>query len=67
MTTSKIIAACLILLLGMCLSVVFGILVMVNGWGLQVKSYGWVIFVSISAQIAAQLCFRLSENLLKDK
>ena len=44
---------------GLCLAVVLSILVMIKGWGLEPKSYFWIIGVNIVGAIIAQLVIQL--------
>jgi hypothetical protein len=44
---------------GLCLSIVISILVMINGWGLEPKSYWWIIGVSLIGHLTAQITVKL--------
>ena len=47
-----------VLLVGLMLSIFIHIIVMIKGWGLDPKSYFWIIVVSLVGQITAQLFIR---------
>lgn len=40
---------------GLCFSVLMSYLSMTHGWGLEVKSWGWIIGAGIFGQIMAQV------------
>ena len=52
---------------GMCFAVIMSILVMINGWGLEPKSYGWIIGISMASQFFAQLVLKVAEKIAKEK
>ena len=63
----KSIAAILLMIFGMCFAVIMSILVMINGWGLEPKSYGWIIGISMASQFFAQLVLKVAEKIAKEK
>uniref|UniRef100_A0A6M3IS46 Uncharacterized protein n=1 Tax=viral metagenome TaxID=1070528 RepID=A0A6M3IS46_9ZZZZ len=48
-----------IVIFGLCIAVGLSILVMIKGWGLEPKSWWWIIGVGIFGQIFAQLIVKL--------
>lgn len=44
------------------LSVTLGILIMINGWGLEVKSWGWVIGGGVFGRVFIELINVVSKN-----
>jgi len=50
----------LVLCLGITLSVGMSVLVMIYGWGLEPKSWWWIIGVGFFGQIIAQAIIKLS-------
>ena len=52
----------IIVLFGMMLSITISILVMINGWGLDPKSYWWIIGMGFLGQGSVQLIIRLAET-----
>lgn len=61
----KTLVAILLIMFGMCFAVIMSILVMINGWGLEPKSYGWIIGISLASQFFAQLILKVAEKIAK--
>jgi len=49
----------LVTVFGLCLAVALSILVLIHGWGLEPKSWWWIIGVGVFGQIMAQLIARV--------
>jgi predicted membrane protein len=49
----------LIALFGVVLSITVSILVMIHGWGLEPKSWWWIIPISFFGQISAQIIVQI--------
>ena len=43
----------LVFIFGVCLAVALSILVMIHGWGLEPKSWWWIIGIGVFGQIGA--------------
>ena len=52
----------LLVVFGLAFSVVFSILVMIHGWGIEPKSYGWIIGIGVVSQIFAQLILATAQK-----
>ncbi len=44
---------------GMCLAIVLGVLVLIHGWGLEPKSWWWIIGVGFFGQVMAQAIIKI--------
>jgi hypothetical protein len=51
----------IIVILGLGISVYMSIIVMINGWGLEPKSYFWIIAVGVGGQLLAHLIIMLGK------
>lgn len=49
-------------LFALCVSVVTTVLVMIKGWGLEPRSWFWIIGVYLIGQIFAQLIIRIASD-----
>ena len=49
-------------LFALCVSVVTTVLVMIKGWGLEPKSWFWIIGVSLVGQIGVQMIVQLVKD-----
>ena len=47
---------------GLCLSVVFSLLVMINGWGLEPQSYWWIIGVGVFGQFISMTIISIANH-----
>ena len=47
---------------GLCLSVVFSVLVMIHGWGLEPQSYLWIIGVGVFGQLFSMTIISLANH-----
>ena len=63
----KLLAASILIIFGVGLAIIFSILVMIHGWGLEPKSYGWIIGIGLVGNVVAQLIVRVAESLAKNK
>ncbi len=52
----------LIAILGLAISVTITVLVMIKGWGLEPKSWFWIIGVSLVGQIGVQMIVQLVKD-----
>ena len=52
----------LVVLLGLVLNIVVSISVLQRGWGLEIQSWGWVIFGPLAAQIIVQSVLALTKE-----
>ena len=59
----KTLASWLLMLVAVCISIILSILIMINGWGMQPKSWIWILGVSILGQIVVQLFVEVSKKL----
>ena len=46
---------------GLVLGIGLSIMVMIKGWGLEPKSWAWIIWISFFGQVFAQLLIRAAE------
>ena len=49
-----------LIIAGLIASVLFGVLVMIHGWGLVPQSYWWIVVIGVSGQLLAQILIKLS-------
>ena len=54
----------LLTFVAMCVALTFSVLVMIHGWGLEPKSWWWIIGVGMGLQIFARTLFEIGK--LKD-
>jgi len=52
----------ILVLVGAALAITVSILVMINGWGLEPKSWWWIIGVNTIGLVAAQLLVKLGST-----
>lgn len=49
-------------LFALALAITFNVLVMQYGWGLEPRSWGWIIGVGLSGNLVAQVLFEVAKS-----
>jgi len=57
-----IIRRTIIILFGLAFGITMSILVMMNGWGLEPKSWWWIIGISLASSIMSQLIIHVGTS-----
>jgi len=52
----------IVILTGFALAIFLSILVMIKGWGLEPKSYFWIIVVGFFGQVLAQIIIKFGSD-----
>lgn len=56
-------ASFLLTIVGVAIGITFNVLVMINGWGLQPKSWWWILGLSMLGYIVAQVFIEVAKRI----